>query len=609
MAKTRVLDIEEIRRQTDLVEVVSAHVALKGSGRRMLGLCPFHEEKTPSFQVNSEKGFWYCFGCRAGGDVFKFVELIQGLNFAEAAQWLARRLGGEFRQRNARQTTELQRLANMNADAAAFFRRLLAASEGKAARAYLEKREITPDIVLRFGLGYAPAEWSELFHLLKDKGYKEEEIYRSGLCLKRQQSEGGYDRFRNRLIFPIQDLQERIVGFGGRALTAEDEPKYLNSSETPLFQKGQTLYGLPWAARSIASSKRAIIVEGYFDLIRCHVGGIEEAVATLGTALTAAHLDLLRRRQTERVLLAFDADSAGMQAALRSREIFANSGMKVAAVSLPPGQDPDSFILSDGPEALEGALSTAKPLLELTLEGITNKYLDLPANQRTGMLQESAKILGGISDLAERQYYVSWLAEKYCGEKGKNLSKVEQILVSQISSLQRSRKDRAAGFEPEKSAADALAGQVSEVAPLAKLERQLLACILASPAALLEAPELIRVEDFSEPANQSLAEGIIILMERGEAPAAEALNRHFEESEMRSLVAELALRAEPWMDQTELFKLIKMLRAAGITQRRRELSLLLENEREEGKRKLLQAEIHALAREKSRQVGRWVVGE
>jgi DNA primase len=497
----------------------------------------------------------------------------------------------------------------MNADAAAFFRRMLAAAEGKAARDYLEKREITPDVVLRFGLGYAPAEWSELFHLLKDKGYKEEEIYRSGLCLKRQQREGGYDRFRNRLIFPIHDLQERIVGFGGRALTAEDEPKYLNSSETPLFQKGQTLYGLPWAARSIASSKRAIIVEGYFDLIRCHVGGIEEAVATLGTALTAAHLDLLRRRQTERVLLAFDSDSAGMQAALRSREIFANSGMKVAAVSLPPGQDPDSFILSDGPEALEGALSTAKPLLELTLEGIANKYLNLPANQRTGMLQESAKILGGISDLAERQYYISWLAEKYCGEKGKNLSKVEQILVSQISSLQRSRKDRAAGFEPEKSAADALAGQVSEMTPLAKLERQLLACILASPAALLEAPELIRVEDFSEPANQSLAEGIIILIERGEEPAAEALNRHFEESEMRSLVAELALRAEPWMDQTELFKLIKMLRAAGITQRRRELSLLLENEREEGKRKLLQAEIHALAREKSRQVGRWVVGE
>ena len=609
MAKTRQMDIEEIRRQTDLVEVVSAHVALKGSGHRMRGLCPFHEEKTPSFYVDSEKGLWHCFSCKAGGDAFKFVEQMQGLNFAEAAQWLARRLGGEFRQRNAQQATELQRLANMNADAAAFFRRMLAASEGKAARDYLEKREITPDVVLRFGLGYAPAEWSELFHLLKDKGYKEEEIYRSGLCLKRQQSEGGYDRFRNRLIFPIHDLQERIVGFGGRALTAEDEPKYLNSSETPLFQKGQTLYGLPWAARSIASSKRAIIVEGYFDLIRCHVGGIEEAVATLGTALTAAHLDLLRRRQTERVLLAFDSDSAGMQAALRSREIFANSGMKVAAVSLPPGQDPDSFILSDGPEALEGALSTAKPLLELTLEGIANKYVNLPANQRTGMLQESAKILGGISDLAERQYYVSWLAEKYCGEKGKNLSKVEQILVSQISSLQRSRKDRAAGFEPEKSAADALAGQVSEMAPLAKRERQVLACILANPAALLEAPELIRVEDFSEPANQSLTEGIIILISRGESPAAEALNRHFAESEMRSLVAELALRAEPWMDQAELVKLIEMLRAARNKQRGRELHLLLQKEEEEKISPLLKAERISTERERSKQVGRQVVGE
>jgi len=605
----RLFDKDEIRRLSDLAEVVSAHVVLKPVGRKLRGLCPFHAEKTPSFHVDPDKGLWHCFGCKAGGDVFRFVELIMGLSFPEAAQWLARRLGGEYRQRSASQTSELQRLASINSEAAAFFRHTLSSPEGKEAQAYLKKRGLTAEDALRFGLGCAPNEWSRLFELLRDKDFGEEEILRSGLCLSRA-SGGGYDRFRHRLTFAISDTQGRVVGFGGRALAEEDEPKYLNSPETPLFQKGRLLYGLPWAARAIASQRRAIVVEGYFDLIRCHLRGFEEAVATMGTALTPAHLDLLRRRQTEKVYLAFDADSAGLRAALRSREIGAEAEMKVLAVPLPEGEDPDSLLLSREGEALEKALGEAKPLLEIALEEILAKYEGQPSNQRLGALREGSGILSTLQDAAEKDFYISWLAERYCGEKRVNLAKVEQILVSQLAAqggkAARSRRDRTA---QDKTAEEALASQVSGPAPSARLERQLLACLLTQPSMLLERPEIIRREDFFEPLHRRLAEAMLSLARQGKEPAAGRVSLCFEEPEALGLVAELALGAAPWMDAAEVEKTVMRLRTMWAERRWRELSLLLEKEKEEEKRRLLEAEIHSLARERSRQVGRWVVGE
>ncbi|NIM04909.1 MAG: DNA primase [Armatimonadetes bacterium] len=610
----KVLDVEDIRRLSDLGEVISAQVALKRVGRRLRGVCPFHSEKSPSFYVDPDKGLWHCFGCKAGGDVFRFVELSMGLSFPEAAQWLARRLGGEFRRRSTAQTSETQRLADMNSEAAGFFRRMLFAQEGEAARAYLEERGLSSEEAIRFGLGYAPQDWSRLFDLLRDKGFGEQEIFRSGLCLSRP-SGGGYDRFRNRLIFSIFDTQQRIVGFGGRALAEEDEPKYLNSPETPLFQKGRTLYGLSWASRAIASRQRAVVVEGYFDLIRCHLCGIEEAVATLGTALTAAHLVLLRRRRTEKVFLAFDADSAGLRAALRSREIGAEAEVKVLAAELPAGHDPDSYLLSEGPEALEKVLAKGKPLVELTLEGILKKYEGQPANQRLGLLKEGAEILCGLQDAAEKAYYISWLGERYCGEGRENLAKVEQILVSQIAALSRKAgRSRYAGTPQAESrqdttAEEALSSQVSGATPSAKLERQVLACLLAQPSILVNRPELIQPEDFCEPAHRRLAEAMLPLARQGEEPGSDRLSLCFEEGELRSLLAELVLGAEPWMNAAEVEKTLKRLQAIRVEKRRRELALLLEKEKEEEKRRLLQEEIHALARERSRQVGRWVVGE
>ena len=610
MAPQRSLSKDEIRELTDLAEVISAHVVLKQVGRKLRGICPFHSEKTPSFYVDPAKGLWHCFGCKAGGDVFRFVELISGLSFPEAAQWLARRLGGEFRQRSVVQTSETQRIASLNAEAAALFRRLLFAPEGKAARAYLEQRRISSEQAIRFGLGYAPNEWERLHELLRDKGFREEEIFRSGLCLARDRGGGGYDRFRNRLIFPILDLQERIVGFGGRALSPEDEPKYLNSPETPLFQKGRTLYGLSWATRAIATRRRAIIVEGYFDLIRCHLAGFEETVATLGTALTAAHLEVLRRRQTEKVLLAYDADSAGLQAALRSRELAAAAGVRVLAVVMPAGHDPDTFLLDREPTALEQLLEAAQPLLEITLEELLGKFRGRPPRERTGLLREGAEVLAGLQDNVDQEYYISWLAERYCAEGRGNITKVEQILLNQIAALKRKPgRSKFPAVVADETTTEALTSQVAGLSPLAKLERQAMACLFAQSALLVGQPELLQLEDFAEPAHRQLAQAMLDLAQRGEEPAGERLSLYLEEVELRNLIAELVLSAEPWMGPEELAKTLQRLRSLRTEQRWRELSLLLEKEKEEEKRRLLQAEIHTLARERSRQVGRWVVGE
>jgi DNA primase len=608
MAAKRLLDKEEIRRQTDLAEVVAAHVQLKASGRKLRGLCPFHPEKTGSFYVDPDKGLWHCFGCKAGGDVFRFVELISGLSFVEAAQWLARRLGGEYRLSQKVERSETARLAALNAEAAAFYRRLLFSDEGNFARTYLEKRGFDREAAVTFGLGYAPNDWENLAPFLLDKGFKEGELLQSGLCLKRPRGTGLYDRFRHRLIFPIADMQERVVAFGGRALRPEDEPKYLNSPETPLFQKSRTLYGLPWAARAMAAKSRTLVVEGYFDLIRCHLADFKETVATLGTALTAFHLEALRRR-TEKIYLAFDSDSAGLQAALRSREIVAAAGVTVLVLRLPAGDDPDTFLQSQGGEALEKALANAKPLLEIALEQILEKYAGKPERERLPVLREGGDLLSELSNEAERNFYLAWLAEKYCGPKGENLGKVEQILLNQIRGRRAPGRGASGTKAPDSTTLEALSRQVSGLSPGAKLERQLLSGLLSQPEVWLQEPEGLALELFSDPGHRQIVAVMLAVAAKGETPEAAGLSGRLEDNELKTLLAELALAGSPWLDLAEIRKLVERLHSLRNEEKRRELTLLLEKEKAEPARQKLQAEIHALARERSRKVGRRVVGE
>jgi len=363
--------IRGIRERASLVEVVSDAVALRRRGRSFVGLCPFHAEKTPSFTVSEERGFFHCFGCGEHGDVFSFVMRVESLPFPDAVRRVAARFGIPVPEDEGGSRPRGEPLVTVNAAAAAFFQAELAGPAGARARAYLAERGVGEGAVRRFGLGYAPASGEALGRHLRAKGFPVEDCLTAGLLLRRDRPGAGtglLDRFRDRLMFPISDAGGRIVAFGGRVLpgrpTAGDPPpKYLNSPESPLFRKGHTLYGLSQARDAIRQTGRAIVVEGYLDLIALAEAGVAETVAPLGTALTVEQLRTLRRF-TERVIACFDGDAAGRRAAARSFPVFVEAGLWGQGAFLPAGEDPDSYVRAHGAAALERCLAGAVPLVD-----------------------------------------------------------------------------------------------------------------------------------------------------------------------------------------------------------------------------------------------------
>lgn len=381
-------DIDEVRERADLVEVISAHVQLKKAGRLFKGLCPFHHEKTPSFMVDPDKQLYHCFGCGRGGNAYNFLMEIENLDFPEAVKTLARRIGYNLRfekisvEKRAllgKQT----RLYNLNYLARQFYQNfLLSSNEGKKAYQYLKGRGYTDEIIKTFLLGYAPEGWELFTSYALKKAYKKEELLEAGLVVASEKKEGEvYDRFRGRVIFPILDLQGRTIGFGGRVLK-EEQPKYLNSPETPIYHKGRVLYALNWAKPHVASSEKAIIVEGYTDVISLHQSGFKNTVATLGTALTADHLRLLSRF-TKKVILVFDADVAGLLAAERglafvpdfylSREynsildLVEKRHLDIEVAVLPKGSDPADFVSKQEPAKFKDLLSKSLPMVDFSI--------------------------------------------------------------------------------------------------------------------------------------------------------------------------------------------------------------------------------------------------
>ena len=363
--------IDDLRAQADIVQVVQDVVPLKQAGSTFKGLCPFHREKTPSFHVNREKGFFHCFGCATGGDVFKFVELHEKLSFPEAVQSLAQRFGlavpeSDDPQRDREALAEREALLKVHELADAYFRAQLQTATGTAARRYLERRDIRPETVERLGLGCtAPRRDGLTLHLL-ETGQPLDLLLRSGLVVRRDE-ERPYDRFRNRLMIPIARETGSVVAFGGRALAADQQPKYLNSPETPLYSKGRTLYGLHLTKRDAQRLGKTTLVEGYFDFAQAVQAGVKAVVATCGTALTDQQAKLLRRF-CSRVLLSFDPDSAGEGAAARSGELLVARGFEVEVVQLPPGGDPDTYIRDHGAAAYVERLRTARPYLDDALD-------------------------------------------------------------------------------------------------------------------------------------------------------------------------------------------------------------------------------------------------
>lgn len=404
--------IEEIKSRIDIVELTSEYLTLKKTGRNFIGLCPFHQEKTPSFTVNREKQIFYCFGCGEGGNAITFLMKIADKTFPEAIKDLAEKTGvvlpPRFSGKESRQKDSLKEdITNLNLRAAQQFTRNLFSPAGKVAREYLQNRGISDETIKQFRLGYAPDTWRSLTDHIEGSGLSLKLAEQAGLVIAGKEG-GFYDRFRGRLIFPIENITGEIVAFGGRILE-NGEPKYLNSPESPIYIKGKNLYGLNKAKEEIRKKDFALIVEGYFDLISLWNAGIGNVVATLGTALTREHLELLRRYTPEVVAL-FDPDEAGKKALDRSLELFLSMRMRARALILPEGCDPDDYVKKYGKDKLDELISHAQPLSDYYIENVLGGGKTF--EDKREMIKTAMEFISKISDKKEKDLFIKRIAEK-----------------------------------------------------------------------------------------------------------------------------------------------------------------------------------------------------
>jgi DNA primase len=447
--------IADVRNAANIADVISDYVALKKAGKNLVGLCPFHADKAPSFTVSEEKQIFHCFGCGQGGNVFSFLMMYHNLSFPEAVRSLAKRYGIEIPTRHMspgqrRQLEEKERLLEINQQAAQYFKKALVDDPlGRSAQEYLKRRQMVPEVVDRFGLGYAPKGWRNLVRFFSSKGIPLDAVEKAGLVIAK--SGGHYDRFRDRIIFPITDVYGRVLGFGGRSLD-DSLPKYLNSPESPIYHKGQTLYGLYQAKNACRQSGRVFVVEGYFDLLALACHGMDNVVASLGTALTQGHVRILKG-YAERVTLVFDSDEAGVKAAQRSLPLFGQEKVDARIMRLPEGKDPDSYIFEAGVDPFREMAKQALDMIEFLMASTIKKH-GLSPQGKVKIVEALKGPLGSLEDSVGRAIYVKKLAERLdideaallerirtsapkgrkraLPSKGPNTSKLEETLVSMM---------------------------------------------------------------------------------------------------------------------------------------------------------------------------------
>ena len=405
--------IEEVRSRNDIVDLISSYVPLKRKGSSYFGLCPFHNEKSPSFSVSRDKQMYYCFGCGAGGNVFTFIMEYENFTFPEAVRYLAERAGMELPEQElsaeAKQQADAKvKLKEMNKMAANYFYILLHSKRGEKGLAYLTRRGITEETIKKFGLGYADIYQDDLYRFLKSKGFSDEELKDSALVTI-DEARGGSDKFWNRVMFPIQDANSRVIGFGGRVM-GDGSPKYLNSRETKLFDKSRNLYGLNFARSS--REKFIILCEGYMDVISMHQAGFTNAVAALGTAFTEGH-GMLLKRYTNEVILSFDSDEAGQRAILRAIPILKGAGLTVRVLNLTPYKDPDEFIKELGSEELRNRIQKARSSFMFQVSVAAGKYNQDDPEEKTKFQHEAAKLLSGIREPLERNNYCEAVSREF----------------------------------------------------------------------------------------------------------------------------------------------------------------------------------------------------
>jgi DNA primase len=542
--------ISEIKNIVDIVDIISDIVLLKKVGRNYVGLCPFHTEKTPSFTVSPEKQIFYCFGCGTGGNVFNFLMNHDGLSFFETAKMLANRYGIEIPAQTMspeqkRRISERESLLAANKQAMDFFKHsLLSDVEGKIALEYLKKRGIGEDTVTIFNLGFAPAGWDSLLNYFSKKNISHELVEKSGLIIKRKSKNGYYDRFRNRIIFPIFDVSKQVLGFGGRVMD-DSLPKYLNSPETSVYNKSRSLYGLHIAKEHCRASETVYIVEGYFDLLALHQHGILNSVATLGTSLTQGHVQILRGfvGKNGRFILVYDSDAAGIKAAERSIKVFDKGYVNAQILVLPEGYDPDSYLFEFGYKSFMNTASKAKSIIAFLIDSAVKKH-GLSIEGKIRIISDLKQPLAHINDSVERSLYIKELAEIIGIDEAAVMEKVRIVSGNKSIKANKELSDKMR----DKNLT--LKGN--------RLERQIIAMMLQFPEIL---PEIItrNILDLFEDKSLSLIgqlilkqrdregirDGLHAVSTRGNGFVSDIINS-IDDREERSIVASLSIGEDQW---------------------------------------------------------------
>ena len=504
--------IEELNRRTDIVELVGSYVQLKRKGRLYGGLCPFHSEKTPSFYVYPDTQSFYCFGCGAGGDAINFAKKINSIDYGEAVKMLAARAGMPEPQEDDKTGRMRSRILSMNKEAARFFHACLNSTveEARQARAYWRRRGLDDKTIVRFGLGYAPNDGQALYQFLRDKGYNQQELDASGL-FKRSQSGRIYCLFWKRVMTPIFDLRGNIIAFGGRVLD-DSKPKYVNSPETLVYHKSETVFALQIAKKS--ASRRYVLCEGYMDVISMQQAGIDTAVCACGTALTPEQVRLISEYADE-VILSYDSDEAGQKATLRSLELFRNSPVRVGVLQIPGAKDPDEYIKKYGAERFRALLDGVGNALDFRLKRLRDQYDLKQDSQRLEYVREAVDMLAERSNPTEQEVYAGRLAEETNISKNAIMTQLATA-VKKAGSKRRREQNRARLQSGEMNQINVpYSAGGSQALGVASAEQRILAALLREPSYLKQVQSQLSPDKFVLPQQKELYQAMLTCHEQG----------------------------------------------------------------------------------------------
>lgn len=517
--------VEEVRMKNDIVDVISGYVKLQKKGASYFGLCPFHNEKSPSFSVSPGKQMYYCFGCGAGGNVFTFLQQYENYTFPEAVQNLAQRAGVnlpeiEYSEEVRKKENRRTKLLEVNKEAARYFYYQLRAPHGEKGYQYLKNRKLSDDTLKKFGLGYANKTSNDLVQYLKKKGYTDDLIQEAGLA-SFDERYGLHDKFWNRVMFPIQDINHRVIGFGGRVM-GDGTPKYLNSPETPIFDKSRNLYGLNFARSS--RKNQFILCEGYMDVITMHQAGFTQAVASLGTAFTPGQASLLKRYAQE-VLLAYDSDGAGVKAALRAIGILREVGLTGKVINFEPCKDPDEFIKEKGIETFQQRLDEAENSFFFEIRILQRDYDMKDPESKTRFYREIAKKLCDFPEEVERENYLQAIAEKY------------YISADQLRKLVVGFASQTGLMKPVERPKSGIQSKTKPEDGVKRTQRLLITWLTDRPSIYKQVKKYITVQDFTDPLYAKVAGRLFEDLDKGEVNPAGIISLFTDEEEQKTAAA------------------------------------------------------------------------